>query len=89
MMDVNPIMMLYTLNLYNAVCRFHLNETGRKKKTKVRGGNDVKLRWGPDINKSPEEKQSLDVDSYTRSIRLLFFWKITSHVEKSSIIISW
>ena len=26
----SPIIVLYTLNLYNAVCQLHLNETGRE-----------------------------------------------------------
>ena len=32
MMYVNHIIMLYTLNLYSAVCQSYLNKTGRKKK---------------------------------------------------------
>ena len=31
MMYVNQIIMLYTLNLYSAVCQLYLNKTGRKK----------------------------------------------------------
>ena len=31
MMYVSQIIMLYTLNLYSAVCQLHLNKTGRKK----------------------------------------------------------
>ena len=42
MMYVNQITMLYTLNLYSAVCQLYLNETGRGKKgghfTEVNGG---------------------------------------------------
>ena len=30
MMYVSQIIMLYTLNLYSAVCQFYLNKTGRK-----------------------------------------------------------
>ena len=32
MRDVNQISMLYTLNLYSAVCQFYLSNTGRKRK---------------------------------------------------------
>ena len=35
MMYVNQIIMLYTLNLYSAVCQLHLNKTRRKKETKL------------------------------------------------------
>ena len=31
MMHVSQIIMLYTLNLYSAVCQLYLNKTGRKK----------------------------------------------------------
>ena len=31
MMPVSQIIMLYTLNLYSAVCQLYLNKTGRKK----------------------------------------------------------
>ena len=33
MMYVCQIIMLYTLNLFNAVCQLYLNKTGRKKNT--------------------------------------------------------
>ena len=32
MMYVSQIIMLYTLNLYRAICQLYLNKTGRKKK---------------------------------------------------------
>ena len=32
MMDVSQIIMLYTLNLYTAVCQLYVHKTGRKKK---------------------------------------------------------
>ena len=32
MLYVSQIIILYTLNLYNAICQFYLNKTGRKNK---------------------------------------------------------
>ena len=34
MMYVSQIIMLYTLNLFSAICRPYLNKTGRKQKQK-------------------------------------------------------
>ena len=35
MMYVNQAIMLYTLNLYSAVCQLYLNKTGRKMSTNL------------------------------------------------------
>ena len=35
MIHVSQIIMLYTLNLYNALCQLYLNKTGKRKKKKV------------------------------------------------------
>ena len=34
-MYVNKIIMLYTLNLYSAICQLYINKTGRKKISKI------------------------------------------------------
>lgn len=35
MMNVSPIFILYTLNIYSSVCQLDLNKTGREKKKYV------------------------------------------------------
>ena len=37
MMYVSQIMILYTLNLYSAICQLYLNKTGRRRKILVMG----------------------------------------------------
>ena len=44
-MLVNQIIMLYTLNLYSAVCQLHLNKTRRKKNVNMIGGNFLVIQW--------------------------------------------
>ena len=39
MIYITQVIMLYTLNLYSAVCKLYLDKAGRKKKLKERGKN--------------------------------------------------
>ena len=41
-MYISQIIMLYTLNLYSAVCQLHLNKTGRKKLKKLISDKQIK-----------------------------------------------
>ena len=43
MMYVSQFIMLYTLNLYIAVCQLYLNKTGREKETE--SGHQARQRW--------------------------------------------
>ena len=62
MMHVSKIIILYSLNLYSAVCQLYFNTTGRKKKSNI-PINYVRFTIYPDIPAMNREISSIN-DKY-------------------------
>ena len=56
MMYVNQITMLYTLNLYSAVCQLYLNKTGQKNKNNVKNKKEGKKGRKKEKERKKESK---------------------------------